>query len=337
MKVFFVIKRLMILYLHHDSNLPGRPETFVVMFVLNPDPYSLPSYRIGPFRTRDLAINHSLPESCIIDDYFNARFDGKEFIYTENGRQAISYALKHYNLRRDDVVTILTTTNNFYISGCVTTEIEKYCQWSRKIVPETRLIFVNHEFGYPFPGLKDLLKLNIPIIEDCASSFFSQDISNSVGNTGDFVIYSFPKMFPIQIGGLLVSNKGAGLNGLAEVEGEKLIHIKSVLSNYIESEKEVRHKRIFNYKYLKSKFESLGASERFITDINSLPGVFMFKTEKLHLNLPDLKLYFYSHGVQCSVFYGEEAFFIPVHQALEECDLDYFYEIFKSFLNRSAL
>ena len=97
------------------------------MFVLNPDPYSLPAYRIGPFRTSDLSINHGLPDSDFIDDYLTSRFTGKDYIYTENGRKAINIALGFYGLKENDVVSIFTTTNNFYISSCITNENEKFC------------------------------------------------------------------------------------------------------------------------------------------------------------------------------------------------------------------
>ena len=103
------------------------------MFVLNPDPYSLPSYRIGPFRTSDIAFNHMLPVDYSIDIYFNERFTLRNYYYTINGRSAINRALAYYMLEKHDVVTILTTTGNFYVSSCVTNEIEKYCKWSRSI------------------------------------------------------------------------------------------------------------------------------------------------------------------------------------------------------------
>jgi hypothetical protein len=301
------------------------------MFIINPDPYSLPCYRVGPFSTCDLSINHCLPDSDLIDDFLDERFQGKDFIYTENGRRAIFAALGYYNLKQNDVVSILTTSGNFYISGCVTNEIEKFCQWSRQIVPETRIIFVNHEFGFPFPGLSELKKYNLPIIEDCAGSFFSDDRNHDIGTIGDFVIYSFPKMFPLQIGGLLVSNLRGAIPAQSQIDNLRLRHVKNVLSHHILSKEEIIRKRIFNYKFLKNSFESIGFSERFTLESGTIPGVFMFRTDNYQLDLPDLKKYYWAHGVQCSVFYGEDAFFIPVHQALTEQALDYFYEIMKSF------
>lgn len=305
------------------------------MFIINPDPYSQPCYRIGPFRTSDLSFNHLLPASDLIDEYFHARFAGKNFIYTENGRRAINLALGFYKLGKDDIVTILTTSGNFYISGCVTKEIEKFCKWSRKFEPETKIIFVNHEFGYPYPDLHQLKKYNIPIIEDCASSFLSEDKNKAIGNIGEFVIYSFPKMFPLQVGGLLVSNLDRPIDKTGQADEEISRYIKNVLSYYIGSREAIIKKRIYNFNYLKEKFESLDLSVRFKDDYGVVPGVFMFKTKYNKIDLPELKKYFYVHGVQCSVFYGEEAFFIPVHQALNECDLLYFYEVTRSFTQKT--
>ncbi len=306
------------------------------MFILDPDQYLKPCFRISPFTTLDIGFNTKLPASELIDDYLFDRFPTRDFHYTSNGRSALNLSLATLKLHHEDVVTILTTSGNKYISSCVTDEINQFCRWSRKMENRTKAIVVNHEFGYPFENVSELMKYGVPVIEDCAHSFFSTDKKKCIGNTGDFVIYSFPKMFPLQTGGLLLFNKAAGLQGIRKIEGNRLKYIKTVLSMYIDSEREIKAKRLYNYNYLKNKFESLGLSERFRTDVNSVPGVFMFKTENLHLNLPDLKLYFYAHGVQCSVFYGEEAFFIPVHQALGEADMDYFYEIMKSFINRSS-
>jgi dTDP-4-amino-4,6-dideoxygalactose transaminase len=200
------------------------------VFVLYPDPYSLPTYRIGPFQTRDISLNQVLPDLDRIDDYFHERFTDRRFTYTHNGREAIYLALNHYKLSKNDVITIMTSSGNFYISSCVTNEIEKFCKWSREILPETKVLFVNHEFGYPYPEMQKLKLLNLPIIEDCAGSFFSEDHESTIGGTGEFVIYSFPKMFPLQVGGLLVSGSGIHHSFEAKLQTKMLQHIKNVLS-----------------------------------------------------------------------------------------------------------
>jgi hypothetical protein len=176
------------------------------MFIVNPDPYLLPTFRISPFATSFLSENEKLPFDNFADTYLDNKFNKKQWVYTINGRQAIEQALKNYNLNPTDVVTILTTSGNKYISSCVTSSIEKFCQWNRELSADTKIIFVNHEFGYPFQQMEKLLALNIPIIEDCCTTFFSNDDNNKLGKYGDYAIYSLPKFFPIQVGGILVAN-----------------------------------------------------------------------------------------------------------------------------------
>jgi hypothetical protein len=301
------------------------------VFVLNPDPYLLPCYRISPFQTRHLHLNNELEVSDTIDAYFNKRFNNRDYCYTPDGRAAINIALQQYHLQPEDVVTIFTTSGNFYISSCVTGEIEKFCKWSRKIEKHTRLIFVNHEFGYPCRELNELKKYGLPIIEDCAHSFFSVAEDNTTGNTGDFVIYSFPKMFPVQTGGLLTAKKN-GLPASANMpEGEKLQYIKNVLSHYIDFEADIKQQRLANYTYLKNALNPDHFEERFPLREGVVPGVFTFRVKNQQVNLAQLKTHLYAQGIQCSVFYGEHSFFFPVHQNLVKADLDYFIAAILSF------
>ena len=302
------------------------------MFVINPDTYLLPCYRISPFQTKDINANNQLPVSGVADDYFNRRFNKREWIYVADGRKAINIALKHYQLQKDEVVTIFTTSGNFYISGCVTKEIEKFCQWSRQIEHNTKLIFVNHEFGYPYQNIRELKKYQLPIIEDCAHSFFSDDVDNSTGHTGDFTIYSLPKMFPIQTGGLLTAKKEISFNKTESVTGEERQYIQNVLSYYITEKDSIIQRRMDNYHYLVNKLSSNDFDERFELSDGAVPGVFMFRAKNESIDLSALKEYLYAHGIQCSVFYGERSFFIPVHQNLVAADLDYFSAVINSFL-----
>ena len=300
------------------------------MYIINPDQYLLPSYRISPFRTIDISINNKFPEEDTIDTYIAERFSNKPFSYVSDGKRAINEALAYYDLKRDDTVTILTTSNNFYISGCVTTEIEKFCNWSREMTPKTKVIFVNHEFGHPYENLVALKKYKLPIIEDCAHAFFSNDEKNTMGTVGDFVIYSFPKMFPIQIGGLLVSNIEAELK--SDLDQVKKQYIKNVMSHYMSQKDDIIKKRIAVYNALKKELAAFGFTERFKLKKGIVPGVFMFRVPNKKIDLNVLKTYFQSHGIQCSVFYGDRAFFLPCHQHLEENDIKYFKAVIKSFL-----
>jgi hypothetical protein len=303
------------------------------MFVINPEKYSTPAYRIGPFCTSDVSFNHTLPVDSGIDDYFNKRFQGRKFYYFLNGRSAINRAIQFYHLKKSDVVSILTTTGNDYIAKCVTDEIEKICQWSRQIEENSKLILVNHEFGYPYKELESLKKYGLPIIEDCAGAFFSVDENNTIGNVGDFAVYSFPKMFPIQIGGLLLSNQPIALENNF-LDGPTRQYINNVLSHYIKVKDAIIQKRISNYKKIRSSLEEMGLQERFELKKGIVPGVYMFRKYSQDIDMPGLKEYMWSHGIQCSILYQEASFFIPCHHRLDENDILYFKEVIKSFFDK---
>jgi len=65
-------------------------------------------------------------------------------------------------------------------------------------------------------------------------------------------------MFPIQIGGLLVANFEGRLNNNIEILIDRVQYIKNVLSYYIESQGKIVRNRLFNYSFLKARFEALG-------------------------------------------------------------------------------
>jgi hypothetical protein len=301
------------------------------MFILNPDPFLVPSFRISPFKTSSIDYNNQLPESNYDKKYFENKF-GNNWQYTLNGREAIKLALSHYKLDRTDLVTILTTSNNFYISSCVTKEIEEFCKWNREITAKTKVIFVNHEFGYPFQQMEQLKKLNIPIIEDCCTTFFSQDKSCKVGKYGDFSIYSFPKFFPIQIGGMIVKNKDNLEDGSSFITSQEERYIKNVLSDSLKNEEKLLLKRKENFAFAFSLLFEMGFTLRFESDEKVVPSVLLLNNNNIIKDLGLAKEYLSKLGIQCSVFYGEDAFFIPTHQNLSQVEIIYICECIKNYI-----
>lgn len=301
------------------------------MFVLNPDPFLLPAYRISPFQTRHLAENTQWPASDFAQQYFDERFGKNCWMFTFNGREAIRLALKKYNLRPLDVVTILTTSENFYISSCVTKTIEEFCQWNRTVTHDTKVILVNHEFGYPHPKMNEIQALGLPIIEDCCTTFFSQDAAGRVGQYGDFATYSFPKFFPVQIGGLLVSNQGFLEVLTTELNADEQVYVTKTMSNYLPLSEEIINRRKSIFKYAAETFKNMGFSLRFETSDLVVPSVLMLNNLHQIKDLPALKVFLADHGIQSSVFYGEDAFFIPCHQHMNVVDVNYISEVILSF------
>lgn len=300
-------------------------------FILNIPEYLKPSYRISPFRTSDVANNYSLAtnNSIKFKNYLETRFRNDEVVITENGRSALSFALESLGLKRDDVVTIFTTTNSFYISGCVTQEIEKHCTWSRILQKNTKALLINHEFGFCSQDMKYYKSLNIPIIEDFAHSFVSDTENREALKYSDFAIFSLSKFFPIQVGGLLVCKKNE--QNILSYQTDMEDYISNVCSFYIESVDKIKAKRTENYNYYKKLFNSIYLEEFFNLKTNDCPGVFCFKIPA-DIDFNSMKTFINSHGIESSVFYGENAYFVPCHQNLEKKDIDYIFNVVAYFL-----
>lgn len=302
------------------------------MFILHPDLFLTPSYRVSPFKTDDVGRNATMVADDFAVHYFNRRFGEHKWRYTYSGKEAIRCALKNYALQSTDLVTVLTTSQNFYISSCVTKEIESFCRWNREIVPETKLILVNHEFGYPYPNMEQLVATGLPIIEDCCTTFFSQDEAGTVGQYGDFSVYSFPKLIPMQIGGLVVSNKNHAFEYCSRLTDDEKQHIENAVSFYLRKEKSILEIRAAHYDYAVRLFSTLGFTPRFEKSEKSIPSVLVLNNSGIIKDLHQLKVFLYEHGIQNSVFYGEDAFFIPIHQNLSTTDLDYFFFVISGFI-----
>ena len=294
-----------------------------------------PLYRLNPFTTEQAEMLRQGPVGTTTDALLSNHFHGRPFIYTSNGRQAIREALRLLNLEADDCVTIFTSTENFYISGCVTSEIQGFCKWSRSLEPNTKALFINHEFGVPHPRLAELKQLGLPIIEDCCYAFHSGTASNEVGRVGDFVLYSFPKYFPIQFGGVLVGTPDIPLpNNL--LNASTIAYLRQVIGQLYPQVDTIAAQRLVNHEALAARLEPMGITPRFdYATGGGVPGVFMF-VAPADWHLPTLKEFLWECGIHCSVFYGEQAFFIPVHQSLGSGAFDYFAASLEQFIIKNA-
>lgn len=300
-------------------------------FVISPDSRLIPFYRISPFTTKAAAINRTLQATGAFVDYFNQRFPNYYWHFTLSGREALHLALEDIGLKHTDNVSILTTTGNFYISGCVTSEIELFCNWNRQPDHQTTAILVNHEFGFPYEQLKNVGNYKLPVIEDCAHSFISQNREGTVGSVGDYLIFSLPKFFPIQLGGILCRRKSLG-DLPKPGKSFEIQYINNVMDHYIHDVVNFAIARKLNYRYFYGKFAEKGWFPRFEPEEYQIPGVFMF-TLKDGEDGQGLKEHLQRNGVEASVFYKENAVFIPVHHMLTTDDMDYIYSIIVSYFD----
>jgi len=289
-------------------------------FVINPEKFRIPQYTISPFSNEWVGRNYKILQSNQpIDKDLLRQYFG-HFLCFENGKSALYHALSHYQLSENDEIYIVTTTGNRYISGCVTGEIEKFCKWSRQLSDKTKVILVNHEFGKVYRQMDELLKLNLPIIEDQAMSLFSADENLKTGNYGDFTIYSLPKFFPMQWGGILKINTQAYKNNSQDLNSEISDYLQKLLSFYLKDAAANKQIRKQNNLLFHHYLSELNFKNRFEYTENETPSVYMCSTP-CDVDLAGLKVFLQQNGVEASVFYGENVFFVPVHQNLQEVDI----------------
>ena len=105
-----------------------------------------------------------------------------------------------------------------------------------------------------------------------------------------------------------------------------------MLSFHLQQEKNLLAKRNDNFKYAINKFSSLGFTLRFETKATTVPSVLMLNNNAVVKDLNALKIHFNKYGIQNSVFYGEDAFFIPNHQSLSYDNIDYLFNCLVQFL-----
>lgn len=315
-------------------------------FILDASIELVPKISISPFH--EVFYNtEDDSEIVIAEDYLEQRFGTYKLFL--KARNAIYAVLRSFDLSKEDVVTIFTSSGNFYISSCVTKEIEKVCKWSREISEKTKVIFINHEFGYSmdvsdYSKILELKKQNsaLKLVEDCAHTFFSN--SKVIGSQADYVIYSLPKSFSMQIGSILVSNSHNLENEFSDCELSKNYrkYILSCFSRYAKNIENYKDRQIQNYEYLKNKLKHLGITPFFKKHIieknETVPSVFLF-TWYDRIDYPKLKEFMQSNGVESSVFYGQNAFFIPCNYALTKDELDYMIALLEHFysINKTDL
>ena len=307
-------------------------NTYFKSSIVNSYPELAPSILRAPFDSKSLCVEITQQKCERGYDYLANRFG--DFVLCEKGRLAIDLALSMIGLNEDDTVTILTTSGNYYVSSCVTKTVEKHCRWSRSFENNTKAIVVVHEFGYIYNDLDSLRKIGLPIIEDCASAFFST--KNNVGRNGDFAVYSFPKAMPMRMGGALVVNNhkyDSSVHVLGTVEEQ---YIMSCLGEQISSIPEIIEKRLANYHFFEKALSEIKITPFFPLFEGVVPEVFLFRW-KDNIDYPRLKEFMQYNGVESSAFYGQPGFFIPVHHNLTLTEKKYIINLISFFCENNNL
>lgn len=283
---------------------------------------------VSPIGSDDIFRNNYIWRHFTSDESPLVEVNGLPAIITESATGALDMILDSLSLNPNDEVWIVTTSGNRYISGCVTRTIEKYCRWSRQQKDATKVILVNHEFGFVYRDLAALKVLGLPIIEDAAYSMYSEWNGIRPGSLGDYAIFSMAKMFPMQAGGLLFSSKEKGFH--TNLQEAELKFYQACFGFYHQYKEQIIKARKEIYQQMSDAFSSAGFFPRFEPENGEVPGAFLFKAQG-H-DLEGLKHFLQAEGIECSVFYGEEVFYLPCHQNMTRGHIDYLLTLVKDFL-----
>lgn len=272
--------------------------------------YLLPSSQYN--RGLDLGrfeVNHR--DSKLLDNHPHSCF--------ANAKTGIRYLLEKYNLQREDEVWITTTSDSPFVSSCVTCTVFNHCKVSRVFTRKTKMIWVIHEFGFPHPNLDKIIAMGkeqgIPVVEDSAHALHSVREGKSLGFSADYGLFSLPKIFPVDSGGILVGDKGSVNNTFYD---EKIdIAVNDKLRRWLPYVKGFAEQRRKNYQYLRNQFASYPEVYEFSAELS--PFVYGFKTPlagELYRQLDHA-----NSSIEFARTYNQDWVLLPVNALLGEPDL----------------
>lgn len=252
-------------------------------------------------------------------DSWKTIFPDSDLLFFKDGRTAITYLLHELAFTRKDEITILTTTDSSFVSSCVTCNLFNFSRLSREISPDTKMIFVIHEFGFPYKKIEAIAKIakkmGIPLVEDVAHSFDSYVNGKKIGTFGDYSISSLPKSFPMKNGGIL---KGKGLSAKnpffsKEIHGQ----ISKESQFYLPYLKSFTNRRTANYNFLSDFFSQYKRIFDLKGRIN--PFVFGFSTSESEVIYSTLNKK--NPGIELHPCYVKDWVVLPVNQFITEPQL----------------
>lgn len=295
-------------------------KTYPIIF--NP-PRILPSIKLTPFTQEDILME---PKEEPDDKEIRLFFNNKNLEYFPSGRQAIKSILIENKLSKDDVVSIFPTYKTEYVSGCVTKAIESICKWSMKWEKNTKAVIILHEWGIPNKETKELIKeakkRKCIVIEDCALSINSKLDGKKIGGFGDYAVYSLPKIFNMQYGGIATNMKKDDKyiwdNYQCLDVGKRRI-IKFQLLGEIRDLQVFDEHRIEKFILYSKLFADFGLEPYFKLKKDEVPYIFMLKTD-IPYEIQERGKQF---GVEIGVYHNNNAVFLPVHQNISKQMMHY--------------
>ena len=289
-------------------------------------PFYIPVIRLSPFRSLE-ALGESKGEL------------GENVTFLPRGNYALYAALKHIGVKQGDEVAIVKTFGSDFISGCVTSTIEKTgATWTLSragIKDNTKAVVCLHEFGVPVFQERDMQMLawarenNVPVIEDCAWRW-SKVFTNS-----QYAIFSCQKIFNMNYGGLLDG---------AKISDEQLWEwgcLDVVKRERYAKEKDLSiglTQRVANWTLYHELVKADGMMSDDCIDWEQkvkdgwMPTVYMqkFATDEI---ANDIVKRLEDFGIQAGRYWGEPNVYLPIHQNMSLEEVEYMFAVVRGYFN----
>jgi hypothetical protein len=306
--------------------------------LLEPDQYLQPTIHMSPFTGKMASfLNKKVNKNDFIEELSLELFgEVRQGELTVNGREAILIALRLLELKKESVISIITSSNCGYVSSCVTTEISKICNYIIGYTDTADVYFLIHEFGRVAVLPKEVTQSGKPIIEDCAYGLVSMSYSSLYGSIGDYIIYSLPKAFSIQFGGAIFTKKKFKNNIVSNLMEKDSDYIICLLNESLPYLINMNERRVELYRKMKSLAKSYGFFEVLSPSEYDVPHAFLVGISDL-INQEKIKKHLNSKGIESSVFYGGGGYFIPCHYKLNEWELEYMFYHLNSAINKYSV
>ena len=170
----------------------------------------------------------------------------KGAVATNSGTSALHLALLALNIGRGDEVIVPSYVcsallNSILYTGATPRIVDVHpddfniapADVKKKLNKKTKVILVPHLFGYP-ADLKKLLRLGVPIIEDCAQSIGANYEGRKAGSWGVLSICSFyaTKVLTTGEGGMVLSDRQKLLDKIRDLRQYDNADVYKVRHNY---------------------------------------------------------------------------------------------------------
>ena len=272
---------------------------------------------------------------------FAARFFGKKLGYiTSNGRHAMDMLFRHLNLQLDDEIYITTTFGLPNLSSCVTCSVFNFCRPSRVLTDKTKLIFVIHEFGVTHPEMERLRseadKRGIPLVEDCAHTIDTfYPTGKRVGAYADWIIVSFPKIFPVSLGGMLLGNEhlsDADDESVYQLHTDQFDIVFEDWRNHLQQDSDYRRAL---YTRIDDSIKQIDL-KGFINLTPAISPWFMpIEVDTPKMSVKEFIEEVRRRGIDCGLWHGSKVTVLPLHQCLTTTEADSIASTVKEILSYS--